>query len=100
MKDANYFDSNGQWDAADIGIETPYGSFTFAFMASYDKVTIQRTSYKLDNWVANAGGFSGALDTIFVVLCKIFTFDAVYYFLTPQLFDVERKKPKRQKFKS
>ena len=67
---------------------------------SKDRVLTKRTTYNFIDWIKDIGGFFTGLNGTFFVLSQIFTYDAVFYLLTPTLFEFGRKRQKQEKFLS
>ena len=51
--------------------------------------------YNLFDFVRDIGGLVGGLDIIFRTLTQVFAYKAVYFFLTPELFEVKKKRKRK-----
>ena len=91
---------NDQWSPADLGLNIAgHGSHTIGFKSSPNRTIIKRRTYKVFDLLAEVGGFYGALSGVFLLVCRLVNYDALYYSLTPELFEVKLRKEKAKRFK-
>ena len=92
--DDTYLQETSDYDPALFGLQRGGGLFQSAISLSPNRITYQRRTYKISNILSDSGGFFGAVNGLFVLLSQIFTYNSAFYFLTPELFKVNRKEDK------
>ena len=63
-----------------------------------DRILYKRSVYSLYDFLSDIGGILGSLTFIFRSISNILIYKGVYFFLTPELFTVKKKRNKRDKF--